>query len=182
MKNAAFPIPVFSMLYFIKALCCTTLSVPLSSSVFTWHLHQLPNLLPLLCPLSARNKNICSVKCFCKQPYGLRRCRATEVQMDWFQFCHLISHTKEKRHHLAFCTWRLGETGPGVIIQTKQWPHGMQCLPSEPLSSAALCLYRSCMDVWLHQLSWDKAHETFLTFLKCVANQEWLLMWGGFSK
>lgn len=33
----------------------------------------------------------------------------------------------------------------------------------------------------LLQFSSDKLHETFLTFLKCVANQEWLLMCGGSS-
>lgn len=34
---------------------------------------------------------------------------------------------------------------------------------------------------WTSDCSWDKAHERFLAFLKCVANQEWLLMCRGFS-
>ena len=81
---------------------------PFPSSIHTWQLHQQPHPLPLsrarqfdgLCPRFARNKNVCSVKCFCKWPNGLMGCRAAGVQVvrslavDWFQICHLISQRK----------------------------------------------------------------------------------------
>ncbi len=116
MKNAATPFSQlnFSRLHLRNALCSTTPSIPLSSSIHTWQLHQRPHPLPLLsrarqfdglCPLFARNKNICSVKCFCKWRHGLMGCRATGVQvvwslmMDWFQF--IIWFLRE-RHQFLF--------------------------------------------------------------------------------
>lgn len=166
---------------------------PFSSSIYTWQLHQ-P--LPLmswvtqfdsLCPLFlARNKNICSVKCFCKwlpqRPHGV-----TGVHMDPFLNDGLISvlrsdfSEKGKRHQLHVLHMHL----KGCRSWLRFHPPNQTVAPrhaAPPLwTPLARCLYRPCTDNWRHRSSWDKAHETFLTFLECVANQEWLLMCAGFS-
>lgn len=95
-------INIFSRLPLRNALCSST------PSVHTWQLHQRPH--PPLPPVVrsqavwrtvptffARNKNICSAKCFCKWPNGLLGCRAAGVQLlrswarTWFQVRCLIA-------------------------------------------------------------------------------------------
>lgn len=140
-------------------------------------------------PLFARNKYICSVKCFCKWLNGLIGCRATGVQVVWswmMSWFRSVIRFLRGRHQIL-----LPHIIPGHFEGRRSWlrvpPLNQIVAPwhAEPplwtLSSPVHSLYQPCTDVWLHQLSWDKPHETFLTFLKCVANQEWPLMCGGFS-
>lgn len=98
-------------------------------------------------------------------------CRAAGVQVSLLLnddlIGHLISQRQRRQTVLPYITagYSNNWASPSRAPQLRQPP---SC-------------YRSSADVWLHQLSRDEPHETFLTFLKCVANQEWPLMCGGFS-
>ncbi len=147
MKNAA--TPFFTELKSFPDSICekNCASILFSSSIHTWQLHQQPHPLPLLswarhfnslCPLFARNKNICSVKCFCKWLNSLMGRQAAGVQTVWswitgrFQFCHSLNSLRK--------TWITPVTHVSRIhvgSSTKPTSAPMACGPS-PLNPELL--------------------------------------------
>lgn len=137
---------------------------PFSSSVHTWQLHQHPHPLPLLsrarqfdgrCPLFARNKNICSVKCFCKWLNGLMGCRATGVQVvqlvlaDGLISVH-SSDFSEKDISLTHDSWKHGgqqKLAQGSSSKPNSGPLARSASRLIPLNSPAYSLYQSCLDI-----------------------------------
>lgn len=198
------PTKVFSRLHFSSALCSTTPSVPLSSSIHTWHMAAPPATAPspTLVPSQALWRTVPTflpeIKIFAQLSVSANAITVSWAvgQLEfrwpspwwWTDFSSVIWFLRERHQCL------LPRTILGNVEGSRSWlrVHALNQIvapwPAAPplwtLSSLSHGLYQPGTDIWLHQLSWDKAHETFLTFLtflECVANQEWLLMCGGFS-
>ena len=99
----------------------------------------------------ARNKNICSAKCFCKWPNGLLGCRAAGVQLLWSWartwFWGPSSDCSERETSVPPATHdfldnqRLAEAWWGLTVLSG--PLGIQRLPSEPLAPRPVAFFIS---------------------------------------